>query len=512
MKRLLLLVSVWLMLSVSYAQTTTLDGPEATMLPNASTWVLENNQDELVFATLNPGINGSVEDLRIYHYNKATRKMTEQSVDDDLECRFVFPKEDLWCVVNMVNNKKTKSVDYGKGVFSKMVPKVKKMEFSPLYSAPKNGKNIFYHCIDFSEDHSKFAIMTVLKPNSWKTPQHDIDIAVFDQDGTPLWHQHQTNNWFINENTPFYLANDGVVYVVVSGSSSNVINHIQDSLHISVYTQNGVENIIENIGRNAVFHCGKALLKDNRLVVSGVACPEGRNSNQLWTYFVDGAGHMERVESDLELPSNPEGYIYNVDVYQSEAHKFLPYIHEIKELKDGKILLVGEQTMRAQTGTVISMSGADEIMGYLSRNLFCTVLSPQGEVLETKVYPRATSTREVYRFAVSVNAPGVFDHDGDLYLLYNEHKANFGPGNHRMWTLLQENRAGQCCVVLSKTGKDNELENKVLYTAGPFPYPQQPALTGNYEYFLRILAEDENAVYYLLKHDTREFRVEKITW
>jgi len=139
-------------------------------------------------------------------------------------------------------------------------------------------------------------------------------------------------------------------------------------------------------------------------------------------------------------------------------------------------------------------------------------LSPQGEVLETKVYPRATSTREVYRFAVSVNAPGVFDHDGDLYLLYNEHKANFGPGNHRMWTLLQENRAGQCCVVLSKTGKDNELENKVLYTAGPFPYPQQPALTGNYEYFLRILAEDENAVYYLLKHDTREFRVEKITW
>ena len=99
---MLLLVSVWLMLSVSYAQTTTLDGPEATMLPNASTWVLENNQDELVFATLNPGINGSVEDLRIYHYNKATRKMTEQSVDDDLECRFVFPKEDLWCVVNMV--------------------------------------------------------------------------------------------------------------------------------------------------------------------------------------------------------------------------------------------------------------------------------------------------------------------------------------------------------------------------------------------------------------------------
>ena len=169
--------------------------------------------------------------------------------------------------------------------------------------------------------------------------------------------------------------------------------------------------------------------------------------------------------------------------------------------------------MRARIGVVISTSGGwDEIFGYMSRNLFCTTLSPKGEVLHTSVYPRATTTREYPLYYVRVNEPGVFVHDGDIYLLYNEHKDNFGPGNHRMWTLLQENRAEQCCVVLSKTGKGDELENTVLYTSGKYPYPAQPAMTSNYEYFLRILAEDEDAIYYLLKHDSREFRVERITW
>lgn len=513
MKRFLLLVSVWLMFSVSHAQTTTLDGPEATMIRTASVWVLENNQNELVFATLNPGMNGSVEDLRIYRYDKETRKMSELNVDDDLDCRFVFPKGDLFCAVTKVNNKKTKSIDYMKGTFSKYMQKIKKLAFEPMYSVPKNGKDLYYYQIDFSEDHSKFAIMTVLKPHSYKIPQHETDIAVFDQEGTLLWHQHHTANWFINENTPFYLTNSGVVYMAEYGSASNIINKIQDSLHITVFNQNGVENIVEYVGRNAVFHCGKGLLKDNRLVISGVVCPEGRNSGQLWTYFVDEDGRVERVESDLELPDSPEGYVYNVDVYHSEAHKFLPYIHEIRELKDGKILLVGEQNMRARIGVVISTSGGwDEIFGYMSRNLFCTTLSPKGEVLHTSVYPRATTTREYPLYYVRVNEPGVFVHDGDIYLLYNEHKDNFGPGNHRMWTLLQENRAEQCCVVLSKTGKGDELENTVLYTSGKYPYPAQPAMTSNYEYFLRILAEDEDAIYYLLKHDSREFRVERITW
>ena len=103
------------------------------------------------------------------------------------------------------------------------------------------------------------------------------------------------------------------------------------------------------------------------------------------------------------------------------------------------------------------------------------------------------------------------EHDDDIYLLYNENKANFQATQPQRWTFLYNNMADKCCVVLSKIENGDQLSNKVLYTAQAFPYPQQPSLTSNFEFFSKVLTIDENAVYYLLKHD-KEFRIEKISW
>ncbi len=503
-----------LLCSLGIAQNTSLNGPTVDMERNASLWVLDDNDDQIVFATLQPGIPSGYEDFLIHRYDKRAHSIETQKLDDDLDCRFAYLYNDQVIAVKQGMDSKTKSVDYLKAPVPAVVSDkaIKKLPFTSFYQVPLEGYKYSFCSTVFSPDHSKFAILTILKPKSNKQISHVADVAVFENTGELLWHQRQNAHWVVNDEMTFYLSDEGVVYLAEYGSYYNAYLHQIDSLHISVYNNGDIWNYAEGFGAKAVFNCGKALLKDGRFVVCGVPCQNNRNSGQLITYFVSPDGDVEKEESSFEFPFNDE-FRYEYNEFNNGLEKFLPYIFDIKELNDGKLMLVGELNYRTQVGTTVTIGasfGVDEIMGYASRNLFVTTLTDKGDVLTTYTYPRATSTPEIRYMVYNLNTPDVFMHDGDFWLIYNDHKDNFAP-NNKIWHLLHNNQAGNVSVVVTQALQQGEFNAKTIFTAGKSPYLQTSPYSGQFEFFHKILSNDDDAVYYLIKHDNH-FHVERITW
>ena len=511
----LLVIFFGILFSSGLAQTTTLNGPAVDMERNAGLWILDDNEEQIVFATLQPGIPSGYYDFLIHRYDKRAHSMVTQKLDDNLDCRFAYLFDNQTIAVKQSINGKTKSVDYLKASVPASVSDkaIKKLPFTSFYQVPLEGNKFSFSNMVFSPDRSKFAILTILKPKSDKQISHVADVAVFETNGELLWHQRQRAHWLINDEVKYYLSNEGVVYIAEYGSYYNAYQHQTDSLHISVYNNGDIWNYTEGYGTKAVFGCGKALLKDGRFVVCGVPCQNNRSSGQLITYFVSPDGDVEKEESSFEVSFN-DGYRYEYAELNSGPEKYLPYIFYIKELNDGKLMLVGEQNYRTQVGTSVSIGGSwgvEEIMGYVSRNLFITTLSDKGEVLATHTYPRATSSPEVRgRDFHNLNAPDVFVHEGAFWLIYNDHKDNFTP-NNKVWHLLYNNKAGDVCVVVAKALQQGDFSGKAIFTAGKSPYLPTSSYSSQYEFFHKVLSYDDEAVYYLIKHDNK-FHVERITW
>ncbi len=510
----LLVLCLGTLFSLGVAQNSSLNGPTVDMERNARLWLLDDNEDQIVFSTLQPGLPSGFEDFLIHRYDKRTHSIETQKLDDDLDCRFSYLYNSQVIAVKQGIDSKTKSVDYLKAPVPASVSDkaIKKLPFTSFYQVPLEGKKYSFSSMVFSPDHSKFAILTILKPKSSKQISHVADVAVFENNGELLWHQRQNAHWLVNDELTFFLSDEGIVYLAEYGSYYNAYRHQTDSLHISVYNNGGVWNYAEGFGASAVFNCGKTLLKDGRFVVCGVPCQNNRNSGQLTTYFVSPDGEVEKEESSFEFPFNDE-FRYEYNEFNSGFEKFLPYIFDIKELKDGKLMLVGELNYRTQVGTTVTIGasfGVEEIMGYVSRNLFVTTLSDKGDVLTTYAYPRATATPGAYNTVYNHNTPDVFIHDGDFWLIYNDHKDNFAP-NNKIWHLLHNNQAGDVCVVVAKAFQQEGFNGKTIFTAGKSPYLPTSAYSGQYEFFHKILSYDDNAVYYLIKHDNK-FHVERITW
>lgn len=80
------------------------------------------------------------------------------------------------------------------------------------------------------------------------------------------------------------------------------------------------------------------------------------------------------------------------------------------------------------------------------------------------------------------------------------------------YTCYLYNRPDQCSVILSKIEGNGELSSTILYDAKTkMKDTRMVAQQHNHEYFLEILHQADDGIYYVLKHDG-EFRLEKITF
>jgi hypothetical protein len=514
MKKIFLFTLLFgLFISIGVAQSTTLNGPIVDMDRYGKFLLINDSEDQIVFVTKQRKIGLADESYFLIHrYDKQEHYTETQKIDEKLGCNFAYFYDNQATVIKQTTNGKAKAVEYLRASVPTSAEKIKKLSFEPFLQAPLEKYKFSFSHIVYSPDYSKFAILTILKPNSSRNIDHIADVAVFESNGVQLWHQRQHAHWLVNDQIPFYLSNDGTVYIAEFGSYYNPQVHQTDSLHISVYNSNGIWNYAEGFGYDATFNCGKAVLKDGRFVVCGVPCLNQRNSGLLITYFVTPDGEVDKEESSIDISFN-DGYVYEAREFNSNPGFFLPYFFDIKELNNGNLMLVGELNYRDQVGTSITIGsswGVSDIMGYISKNIIVTTITDNGEVLNTFTYPRSTVTPEVVFKTPNLNSPGIFEHDGKIKLIYNDHKDNFSL-NNKLWHLLYNNQNGKCCVVVADAMQEGDFEGTVVYTSANSSYSQQNSLTDQDDYFHRILSYDDNAVYYLLKHN-KGFRVEKITW
>jgi hypothetical protein len=393
----------------------------------------------------------------------------------------------------------------------------KKLEFVPFYSIPLDGMSDAFVKAAYSEDMSKFVIYTVLKTGNWKKPTHHVDVAVFDAEGTLLWHQSQkSNDWFHAED--FLFANDGTVYLADNGHYLNKYAGVKDYLIISVFTEQGVES--QKITPECEnYSCKKVLLPNGEMRLVGVGENVDGEGYSSLTYKVSSDGQVDYTKSDISLSSEMEGVTYD-DRISEKKGGFAPYVFSVKRFSNGKLFLTGEMNRIVDVGYYEGMPSKMgniqytveyPLYGRQSHNMFYAVLTEDGELLDSKEYPRATVTASELgdREATKVNPVIVFEYDRDAYLIYNEHRGNI-PGNDSQWKTLYYNRPDQCSVVLSKIESNGELSSTVLYNAKSHSMePRYIANQSTHEYFFKLLCLAEDGFYYILRRDG-EFRLEKI--
>ena len=532
MKKLLCLLTfaIGLMPLASKAQTFKINGPEVEASENSVSYVLEDNDDYMRF--FSQKITWSFDDAVITKYNKQTREVTIQAVDDDYNGRFVFLTDDNTTVnvVRYVLNKKTQMMEYQKASFPVDVKVPKKLAFTPFFSSISDKNITYYARAVFNADKSKFAIVFTTFPERKKT-QSIIDVAVFDNTANLLYHESKViervyRSMFDNTANSLYrdasvverlysmyykedisMALDGTVYIVWS-NYEDFYRSYNNGIQIITCSEHGIFDYEETPEPEASVNYKQVLKPNGDLYVMGFWSKEGDKEYKLRTYTVSSDGEVSYVEQDVALSADFEGGSYNDGPLANQKGTFHPYVFDLIRLQNGNFLMVGEMKKKVQVGT--QGDNHYPLYGSLSHNLFSMILDQEGNVKETNVFPRMTVTcEELTKWKDAKSDPVcAFERDGDVYMIYNDHRDNYkGDGNVHC---LLFNLPDQCSVVLSKIESNGELSSTVLYNAKSKIWdPQLTARLYNHECFLKLLHSTDDGVYYLLNRDD-ECHLEKI--
>ena len=507
---LLLIFAIAVMPLVLKAQSTTTNGPELDLDENAITYVLEDNDELMRIFSMGKSIWGGYNDVIISKYDKQTNALSEQVVDDDYEGRFAFLSNENTTVnvVRFVANKKTMMLECQKASFPVDVKVPKKLVFETFYSFPMTSyaKSINDYNIQavYNADKSKFAISMFYPSKEQK--ERRVEVAVFDNEGVLLWHESGSIDFYPYVTmSSIKVTLDGTVYV--SGSGSYRTKGKDESyVYIVTCSQQGISGYKNNT-ESALEYYGfkRAVLPNGEFRLVGVNAKEGESNGKLFTYMATTDGAVDYVEEDVDLSPYVKGVKYDDKKLEKKLEGFTPYMFDLICLQDGNLLLVGEMNCRIDLSDWASDKTAN-----LSHNIICAKVGADGKLIDLNVFPRATLTDELGNWHSS-NPVYAFEHDGDVYLMYNDHRDNYS-GNVTQWKTLYYNRPDQCSVILSKIEGNGGLSSTILYNAKTkIKDPRTIAVLYNHEYFLKFLQQEDDGMYYILKRDD-DFHLEKVTF
>lgn len=537
------------------AQTTTTNGPELNLNETASTCVLEDNDDFLCVFSLGRGMWSPYDDIVISKYDKHTNTLSEQVMDDDYEGRFVFLTNENTTanVVRFVANKKNKTVECQKASFPLGVKVPKKLVFGAFYSFPMTSyaKTIDYYLIYavYNADRSRFAVVSMFYPTK-ERKNRCVEVAVFDQEGSLLWHKSGAIDFYTNFGPKnIKVASDGTVYV--SGCELlRTKTQTEKYMYIVTCSQQGVFGYKEELEPQAYYEYKMAVLPNNELRLVGVSGETGKNDCKLKTYKANSNGKVDYVEEDIDFSPYIEGVKYDDKKLGDKKGEFTPYMFDLICLQNGNLFLVGE--MRSEITVGYYRDTNFELTGYLSHNILCANVGSDGKLKEMNVLPRATVTSEEMGRWRTTNPVYAIEHKGDIYLMYNDHRDNFSGNTSRwktvyynnsdqcsgvlsksenngelsstddhrgsfsgkavQWNTLYYNCPDQCSVVLSKLKNNGELSSTILYNAKTqIKDPKAIAGLHNHEFFLRLLQQEKDGMYYILKRDGK-YHLEKLVF
>lgn len=511
MKKLLyfLIVALALMPLMSKAQSTTTNGPKLDLDENAITYVLEDKDELMRIFSMGKSIWGGYNDVIISKYDKQTNTLSEQVVDDDYEGRFAFLSNENTTVnvVRFVANKKTMMVECQKASFPVDVKVPKKLVFETFYSFQMTSyaKSINDYNIQamYNADRSKFAISMFYPSKEQK--ERRVEVAVFDNEGAFLWHESGSIDFYPYVTmSSIKVALDGTVYV--SGSGSYRTKGKDESyVYIVTCSQQGISGYKNNT-ESALEYYGfkRAVLPNGEFRLVGIKLKNNRGDCKIFTYMATPDGEVDYVEEDAVISPYIEGVKYDAENSKRMLEGYTPYLFDLICLQDGNLLLVGEMNCRVDLSDWASDQSAN-----LSHNIMCAKVGADGKLTELNVFPRATMTNELGIWHSS-NPVYAFEHDGDVYLMYNDHRDNYS-GNVTQWKTLYYNRPDQCSVILSKIEGNGGLSSTILYNAKTKVIdPRMIAMQHNHEFFLKFLQQEDDGMYYILKRDD-DFHLEKVT-
>ncbi len=413
------------------------------------------------------------------------------------EFRTAYLRDNDVVLLGYKYNKKTKSVDYYESVFPIMEKKHKKLVLNTIYSVPAEGKKIATALILRSSGDNRTVFVTYTKPNNSKMDGYYLDLQLVDAEGNTLNHIQKD---FVGP-SPYkvngFLTNNGAVFIeemaqsgknvhwgvgMVAFSSGMVHRYLTITAAGNVVPVELTDNSREITNPKAGMLPGK----NDRFFIFG------ETKEGVATILVDEEGVLQGENFfDTEKPSVPENISYETEM---KDMGFVP--STILSLQDGRVMVLAYRHLREMW----SDGRAVHINNYY-QNIYLYLFDNKGDMLNSTVLPYSC----VDGGGNHQDIPVVFEWKGEVWLLYNGNKRNYGTQKPKQWYRLVFTKPEPRCIVMGRVENDLNFEPKILYA------PANPNKTMSYgEYFDQLIKVTDDAVYFLMYRKSDNF-IDKIT-
>ena len=476
----------------SRAQTLVPNGPETEIEDGSLLTVMGEDDQYLYLCGLKMGWLGSYDDMIVTVYDKKQHSIAvEHEIDEDYKFRVAYMRGNDVALLGKKYNKKTKSEDYYEAAFPITEKKIKKLVCNTIYSVPAEGQSVRVARILRSPNLNKTAFLTYTEPSSKGTQGYRFDVQVVDAEGNTITHTREQFQGDAPYNADGFLADDGTVFVKETRNNRDNTQgrDVRWEYRFLTVSANGEvvpfepsDNIRKISGhRMSLLPGKKAQLFFFVETEKGIA-----------TFIINEEGELsEENIIEMKIP-----YVPNNITYEDEVEDMAFHTEQILPLENGRILVLAYRYKE-----VMSSDGQYIHTNRFYQNIYLYLFDKKGDLLSSTVLPYSC----VEGGGNHRDIPVVFEWKGDLWLLYNGEKNNYGAQKPRKWHRLVHTKPEPRCIVMGRLEDDLNFEPKILYA------PANPRKTMSFgEYFDQIIKVTDDAVYFLMYRGSDNY-IDKIT-
>ena len=482
----------------SRAQNLVPNGPETEIEDGSRLTVMGEDDQYLYLCGVKKGWYGSDDDMYITVYDKQKNVIAvEHEIDEDYEFRTAYLRGDDAVLLGYKYNKKTKSVDYYESTFPILEKKHKKLVRNTILSIPAEGKKLAAALILRSSGNNRTVFVTYTCPINKKTDGYSLDLQVIDAEGNTLNHVQEDFTGPSPYKVNAFLTNNGAVFIeelaqrgkdvrwgvgMVAFSSGVAHRYLTVTAAGKVVPVEQTDN-----SREITNPCARMLPgKNDRFFIFG------ETKEGVASILVDEEGETQSDNFfETEKPIVPENISYESE-WKDIA--FVPSM--VLPLQDGRIIVLAYRHLQE-----IWSDGKYVHINNYYQNIYLYLFDSKGDLLSSAVLPYSC----VDGGGNHQDIPVVFEWNGDVWLLYNGNKRNYGNNKPKEWHRLNYSKPESRCIVMGRLENDLDFEPEILYA------PANPAKTMSYgEYFDQLIKVTDDAVYFLMYRKSDNY-IDKIT-
>jgi len=480
------------------AQTLVPNGPETEIEDGSRLTVMGEDDHYLYLCGVKKGWYDTDDDMYITAYDKQKQIIAvEHEIDEDYGFRTAYLRGEDAVLLGYKYNRKTKSVDYYESVFPIMEKKHKKLVCNTIYNIPAKGQVIAAAAILRSPDDSKTAFVTYYRPFDYRIDGYTLDVQVIGSEGNTINHTQKQYSGQYPYKANGFLTNNGTVFVeelvqkdkkakwgfaVVAFSSSTGYRYLTITAAGNVVPVELTDDSQEISNPFAKMLPGQ---KDQLLIF-------GETKEGIATILVDEEGKLQSENYfETDKPIVPESISYASEM---KNIGFQPGM--VVSLQDGRVIVLAYRHLQEMW----SDGRAVHINNYY-QNIYLYLFDSKGDLQNSTVLPFSC----VDGGGNHQDIPVVFEWKGEVWLLYNGDKRNYGDKKPKEWHRLDFSKPEPRCIVMGRLENDLNFEPKILYA------PTNPKKTMSYgEYFDQLIKVTDDAVYFLMYRKSDNY-IDRIT-